>query len=103
MGEPLSVQTDGDGCRVVVATEFDLAVEQPFVELVAEQLAAGHPKVHVDLGAVDFIDSSGVRALLRVHLDHPGQIDLVRVPEPVIRVLAVAGLEDTFVIGNGDP
>jgi anti-sigma B factor antagonist len=101
MAERWSVRTEADGrVRIVVASDFDLAVEEPFVALVAEQLAAGHRRVLVDLGAVEFIDSSGVRALLRVHIDHPHQIELVDVPEVVTWVLRVAGLDRVLVDGD---
>jgi anti-anti-sigma factor len=102
MREPLSVRADADGrCRVIVGAEFDLAVEEPFVELVAARVADGDDEVLVDLRAVDFIDSSGLRALLRVHLDHPGRVVVVDVPDPVRRVLAVAGLE-SLLVDEGD-
>ena len=101
MAERLSMRTGSDGrVRVVVASEFDLAVEEPFVALVAEQLAASDGRLLVDLGAVEFIDSSGVRALLRVHLDHPDRVELVDVPEPVRRVLTIAGLDKFLVDGT---
>ena len=103
MNERLSMQTEADGrIRVIVASEFDLAVEEPFVDLVAEQLDAGHRRLLVDLGAVEFIDSSGVRALLRVHLDHPDRIELVDVPESVRWVLTLAGLDKALLDGVVD-
>jgi anti-anti-sigma factor len=98
MGEALWVRAEADGrCRVGVVGEFDLAVEEPFVELVAAQVAAGHDKTLIDLGGVEFIDSSGVRALMRVHLEYPGRVELVAVHESVRRVLTVAGLAKVLI------
>jgi len=100
MAERLSVRTDSDGVvRVLVPSQFDLAVEEPFVALVAEQLAVPGRRVVVDLGGVDFIDSSGVRALMRVHI-HADRVALAGVREPVLRVLRIAGLDNVLVDGH---
>ena len=102
MVERLSMRTEADGrVRVIVTSEYDLALEEPFVALVAEQLAADQRRLLVDLGGVEFIDSSGVRALMRVRLDHPDRIELVDVPESVKRVLTVAGLDKALLDGDG--
>src|SRR4051812_23224304 len=95
MGQAWSLEgVDNGCCRVLVSGELDLAIEEALVELVTTRLDDdGVVRVQLDLGAVDFIDSSGVRALLRLHLDHPHAVELVAVPPPVRRVLTVAGLD----------
>ena len=94
MGNGWSVDASADGVsRVVVTAEMDLALEEPLVALVAERLAGGATaRVLLDLGAVRFIDSSGVRALLRVHLDHGDAVQLTAVSDSVRQVLDIAGL-----------
>ena len=55
------VGVDGGRRTVVVAGELDIAVSQRFCDTVREALAGG--PVLVDLSAVTFMDSTGVRAL----------------------------------------
>ena len=104
MGHPFVTATDDDGrCRLIVDGEFDLALEEGFVACVAELLGnAASATVVVDLGGVEFIDSSGVRALLRVVLDHPGRVQLGPVSPSVEQVLSMAGVEKAFESGSSD-
>jgi anti-anti-sigma factor len=56
--------TVSDGrARVVAKGEIDIATADAVTRAVREQLDAGHGVV-LDLSAVDFLDSTGVRALL---------------------------------------
>ena len=86
--EPLS----GSGHRVVVTGEFDLALEEMFVVAVAQLLDDGAPRVQIDLHGVEFIDPSGVRALLRLRVHHPGRVTVSRASDAVRRVLDIAGV-----------
>jgi anti-sigma B factor antagonist len=79
---------------MVVEGELDLADEAAFVDDVGALLDDRAGVVLLDLGAVEFIDSSGVRALLRLHLDHGDQVRLVTASEAVTRVLRIAGVSD---------
>lgn len=83
---------------VRVEGELDMAtVEQ--LEAPLAYLAA--PRLVLDLTGVQFIDSSGLRALLNVRsrFDEPDRVRLVvRRPSPVLRLLELTGLTDQFVI-----
>ena len=57
----------------------------------------------LDLGAVDFIDSSGVRALIRVWREHGDRVRLVAASHPVRRVLEIAGLTDGLGLDDDTP
>ena len=46
----------------------------------------------LDLSAVEFLDSSGIRALLRIQREQGDRVRLVAVSRPVRRVLDIAGL-----------
>jgi anti-anti-sigma factor len=80
--------------RVVVAGQFDLAAEEPFVRDVGGALGNGVTSVLLDLLAVDFIDSSGVRAILRLRAAHSDEVHLAEVSPAVERVLRIAGIAD---------
>jgi anti-sigma B factor antagonist len=91
-----SVSSLPDGStRVEVQGEIDLLVESALVEQVAALMSPnGDTRVVLDLRGVDFIDSSGVRALVRVHQAHGERVRLAAVSMQVRRVLEIAGLAE---------
>ncbi|MFI7603396.1 STAS domain-containing protein [Actinoplanes sp. NPDC049681] len=103
-GEPLvvpetelSVATVGetaDYLRLRCAGEID----QSTAGLFADALAAAVPgrrRVEVDLGAVTFMDSSGINALVQ-HRDPGCELVLVEVPPRIRRVLEITALDRIF-------
>lgn len=96
----LVTRRDGDVLRVTVSGELDLQVEPQVVEAVRDALdAGGAGRLVLDVTAVEFIDSSGLRALLtsctlagRAGMD----ASLAVAPGPVPRLLQVAGVRDWF-------
>jgi anti-anti-sigma factor len=54
-------------------------------------LDRGRP-VRVDLRGVTFMDSAGLRSLMRLHLAHGAALQIDGVSEPVGRLFAVAGI-----------
>ena len=90
---------DTSTVRVAVAGQFDMASEEAFVSSV-DQLFNGGPQtiVRLDFAAVDFIDSSGVRAILRISEGRSDAVSVVNPSEPVTRVLRIAGI--TNLIDN---
>jgi anti-sigma B factor antagonist len=90
-----SVEQLADGSsRVAVAGEIDLAVEEPFVTDVGEVMTAqdGRGQVILDLQGVTFLDSSGVRALIRLRQLYGEQLRLGPLSAAVRRVLEISGL-----------
>jgi anti-sigma B factor antagonist len=84
---------------LAVSGELDLSTEHELLAHCDELLATGAPVVDVDLGAVTFIDSSGLGSLVRVQrsAEHAGrQLRLANVPRAVNRILEVTGLDDLF-------
>ncbi len=91
-------------------SRLDLAVDAETIRLsgiidahTAEQLldglrtAATDSDTVADLGGVDFIDSSGLRALVTVHQEHVdagGRLLLRNLSQPVTRLLEITGLSD---------
>lgn len=96
----LELQTASGGCRLVVRGEIDVAAEQTFLAAAVEALdRASTPDLVVDLTEVTFIDSSGLRALLRLNKQASSQDRVVRlavVPGPVTMLFTVAGVTDRF-------
>jgi anti-sigma B factor antagonist len=72
------------------ATAFD-------VEMRLEQAVARADRVVVDLSGLEFIDSTGIRALLEAHRAarlNGVELELLPGPEAVQRTFSVAGLLD---------
>ncbi len=85
----------------MVEGELDLSDEDGLVDDVEAMLDDDAGSVRLDLTGVEFIDSSGVRAILRLHLDHSDRVRLVALSDAVNRVLRIAGLID--VLGVTEP
>ena len=87
---------------MLVRGELDLDSEHPLVEAAAGVLrAAPGCTLLVDLSGLTFIDSSGIRALMRMHQAHGARVRLGDVSEPVMRLLDITGLGDRLCGGDG--
>jgi anti-anti-sigma factor len=82
--------------RVIVRGELDLADERLFVEAVDEILSVEGVSVTLDLSQVDFIDSSGIRALLVLRRTHGSRLVVGARSDPVHRLLEISGLTALF-------
>ena len=105
MGARWAVDGSREGqCRLVVQGELDLAAEQSLVDDV-EAVLAGVPDrpLSLDLSAVHFIDSSGVRALVRLRRGHGTRVRIEHLSAPVRKVLDIAGLLEHLGVDDGAP
>jgi anti-anti-sigma factor len=94
----IALRRFGDELRVMLRGEFDLAGEAGFVEAMAHIEDPADPLV-LDLGDLEFIDSSGVLAVLEQHrlLSAAGKRFELRLGNGAARRLfALLGLEDYF-------
>lgn len=87
---------------LVVRGDFDVAVGADFLAAVDDALSAeGSPTlVEIDLGAVEFIDSSGLRALLQVQQNYGERVRIGAVSAAVQRLLELTGTFDHFRSGG---
>jgi anti-sigma B factor antagonist len=95
-----------DGAVVLrIRGDLDIAVEDAAVAAVADVLAADpRPGVVVlDLSEIEFMDSSGLRALLRMHNSHGAQFRLGSVSAVVERLLQLTGTLELFAPDEGRP
>ena len=88
---------------MTIAGDVDLADERPIVDAVEAILAADPRAIMVDLTGVEFLDSSGVRALLRLRLDHGDRFCIGDMSAAAHRVLSVAGLLGHLGCDEGSP
>ena len=87
---------------LVVRGDLDVAVGTSFVGTVDDTLSAeGSPTlVEIDLGAVEFIDSSGLRALLQVQQNYGERVRIGAMSAAVERLLELTGTLDHFRPGG---
>lgn len=93
-------ETD-EGAVLVVRGEIDLSVASRFALALEEMFAAKTSNIVIDLGGVGFIDSAGVRELLKAQhrADATGSDLALRAPsDACTRVLQLSGVLDEFTI-----
>ncbi|MCU1350982.1 MAG: anti-sigma factor antagonist [Acidimicrobiales bacterium] len=94
--------TERDGWAVVaVGGEIDVATAPRLREQLITLVNDGHHRIVVDLGAVDFLDSTGlgvlVGALKRVRT-HDGDLALVCDEPRILKVFEITGLTKVFAM-----
>ena len=103
MAENLILDTNDRGDLTVVSVkgEVDLYTAPSLKESVADLVTSGRSKIAVDLGEVEFMDSTGLGVLigaLRRCREAGGSLTLIAPREPVLKVLAITGLDKVFSI-----
>lgn len=99
--EHLEVVSLPDGCcsTVKLVGEVDIAsVDQ--VRAATREASNRDGAVHliVDCEHLEFVDSSGIKALIEAHNAFDGKVVLVRPRRVVTRVLEVTGLDQMFLV-----
>jgi anti-anti-sigma factor len=89
---------------LIVRGDLDVAVGVEFVGEVDKVLAgdASIAEVLIELGEVDFIDSSGLRALLQLRHNYGDRIQVGAISAPVQRLLELTGTLEHFRLGGAD-
>jgi anti-sigma B factor antagonist len=88
---------EGDDHRIDLAGELDIAGSEVVEAEFAHAEAGGPGRIVVDLGGLEFMDSTGVRLLLalnaRVRRDDGTRLALRRGPPAVQQVLRITGVD----------
>jgi anti-sigma B factor antagonist len=85
-----------DPIGIAVRGEIDLDSAPKLSDAMGELVQRGYQQVALDLGAVEFMDSTGIRVLVDMHerlRDTGGELVLQAASAPVRRVLALTGLD----------
>jgi anti-anti-sigma factor len=91
----LSIDTSDAG--LVVAGEIDAHT----APTLAAAIEAAGPTVRVDLSAVAFVDSSGLRVLIDAHQhlsEAGGALTIASPSDPVVRLFEISGVQDYLLI-----
>ena len=80
-------------------TRLDAAFAQKFFVSMQGFIKKGHMDIVLDLSSVEFVDSTGLGALVRClkEIDGRGQLVLCGVNEMVLSLLKMTHLDDIFV------
>jgi anti-anti-sigma factor len=89
---------------MTVRGDLDVAVGVAFVNAVDEMLAGEGSRmcVVIELGEVDFIDSSGLRALLQLQQSYGDRVQIGTVSAAVQRLLELTGTLEHFRLGGSE-
>jgi anti-sigma B factor antagonist len=95
----------GDGAvGVSVVGDVDMAAEEPFTTAVVALFDGGTTRLEIDLTNVEFMDSAGLRTLMRLRHDYGDRVDVVAVSAAVRRLFEVAGVTEWLMPGTpGSP
>jgi anti-sigma B factor antagonist len=97
----LSARTDGPWTILDVVGEVDLYTAPTLREKLVAMIDEGSTRVLVNLAEVGFMDSSGLGVLvggLKHAKERGGDLALVCVDGPVLKVLTITGLDKVFAI-----
>lgn len=101
----LSVDTVGDACVVRLGGELDLYNAAQVRSALADACAQGPERIVVDLGEVDFIDSTALGVLIetRTKLDNRDGLLLAAPGLETRRALEISGLDRLFTVHDTVP
>lgn len=98
-----TIARDGAEATVVASGEIDLASSPDLRRELRALLDDGVRRIVLDLGAVTFVDSSGLGVLVGVlkrinEGDGDGSLEIRGLNGPVRRVFEITGLHEVFVL-----
>jgi anti-sigma B factor antagonist len=92
--------------QVAVSGDVDMAVEHDLHAAVsdcAEAASRTGRRVRIDLAGVEFMDSAGLRSLMRLHMDHGDVVTIGSVSGQVARLFEIAGVADWLMSSDAGP
>jgi anti-sigma B factor antagonist len=94
----VAVEADGDALVLRAAGELDVATTPELRAAIDRAVAGGCAELRLDLAGIEFIDSTGISALLaaREQMQGRGAVRLVGTSTAVDRALDLTGLADLF-------
>ena len=100
-GMELKAETRGDVLKVsVLADRIDAASAIQFKDRMRELTEGAPARVLLDMGEVDFIDSSGLGAIVSVMktLDDGSRLELAALSPKVVKVFRLTRMDGVFTI-----
>lgn len=106
-GEGITIEvtaSDGDAATCRLSGELDASNAATLRTQLEAVVADGHTRLVLDVGELEFIDSTGLRAIVLVDetcREAGGALILHEPTEVVRRVLRIAGVDEHFGVGGG--
>ena len=101
----MKLQAEPDGTDIIIRVQgdrIDAAGAVPFKDQILQLAEGGMGRVVLDLCRVDFLDSSGLGALVAIRRMLGGRaLDLMSPTPPVMRVLRLTRMDMVFSIHPG--
>lgn len=98
----LNIDLDRSGSIPVVAVrgDIDVSTAPKLGQWLQEVADEGHKEVHIDLSEVSYMDSEGLKILIRLRnsLGEDGDVTIRGAKGSVLRVLQISGLPRFFRI-----
>ena len=97
----LATRTVADHTVVEIGGEIDVYTAPRLRERLIEMVGAGERRVVVDLGRVEFLDSTGLGVLVGAHRRlraRDGSLTLVCPHERLLKIFRITGLDSVFDI-----
>ena len=99
---PATVEINGNVVRMILSGEFDFSTQEDLGNAIEQALSAdAAEEIHVDLAGTTFIDSSVIRALLKLRqlaAAHDKEMSLWHCNEEIHEILVIGGFDQLFII-----
>ena len=97
----LKTEDDGRTLIFILRGSLDLATSPTIRAALTDAADKGHKNLIVDLSGLEFLDSTGLGALIGAHRragEHEGSLRLVVHDGPILRLLNITGLIRIFAV-----
>lgn len=97
MSDLVCISSVDGATSISLIGEIDLGAFDELSTLLVTECSRPGVRVVIDLGSVEFLDSTGIRLLLdlqRAATDADGSLRVVNIPEPVRRTMEMGGVAD---------
>ena len=99
---PATVEFTGDIARLILSGDFDFSTQENLSDAIEQVLNANAMReIHVDLMDATFIDSSVIRALLRLResaISNGKSLSLWNCNEQIREIFTIGGFDQMFVL-----
>jgi anti-sigma B factor antagonist len=97
----LATRTEGFATVVVAQGEVDLSTIPQLTQILDDLIAEGQVELIIDMGGVDFIDSTGLGALVGARkraLAKDGSVHLACIKSKVLKIFKITQLTEIFPV-----
>jgi anti-sigma B factor antagonist len=96
----VAVGAGADAAEIRLTGDMDMATADAMLAPAYQLVADGHRHLILNCGSLDFCDSQGLMAMIRLlkAVQPDGSVTIVEPPETLVQVFTATGLVDKFTI-----